>query len=140
MAFFMKPWEKYLYAILRIVVGFLFIWHGSMKLFGYPPPFPGGGSMPMAIIVIGGIIEFVGGLFIMFGLFTHVTAFIASGEMAVAYWMAHFPAALLPIQNQGEMAVLYCFVFLFIAARGSGVWSIDSLIFKSSKESIRDDA
>ncbi|MCE5305626.1 MAG: DoxX family protein [Chloroherpetonaceae bacterium] len=139
MAFFMKPWEKYLYAILRIVVGFLFIWHGSMKLFGFPPP-SGGGSMPMAIIVVGGIIEFVGGLFIMFGLFTHVTAFIASGEMAVAYWMAHFPAAFLPIQNQGEMAVLYCFVFLFIAARGGGVWSIDSLIFKSSRESVRDDA
>ena len=137
MAFFMSSWEKYLYSILRIVAGFLFLWHGSMKLFGYPP-LSGGSTMPMTIVVIGGIIEFFGGIFIMFGLFTHVTAFIASGEMAVAYWMAHFPVAFLPIQNYGEMALLNCFLFFYIAARGSGVWALDNLIFKTPRETAGD--
>jgi len=133
MAFFMKPWEKYIYSILRIVVGFLFLWHGSMKLFGFPAA-SGGGTMPMTIVIIAGIIEFFGELFVMFGFLTHISAFLASGQMAVAYWMAHFPQAWLPIQNYGESAVLYCFIFLYIAARGSGVWGLDNLIFRGSKE------
>lgn len=133
MAFFMKPWEKYIYSILRIVVGFLFLWHGSMKLFGFPAA-SSGGTMPMTIVIIAGIIEFFGGLFVMFGFLTHISAFLASGQMAVAYWMAHFPDGVLPIQNYGETAVLYCFIFLYIAARGSGVWGLDNLIFRGSKE------
>ncbi|HRS01600.1 MAG TPA: DoxX family protein [Bacteroidota bacterium] len=133
MAFFLKNWEKYLYSILRIVVGFLFLWHGSMKLFGFPPE-AGGGAMPMGLLIIGGIIEFFGGLFIMLGLFTHISAFLSSGQMAVAYWMFHANMGLLPVINHGELSVLYCFVLLYIASRGSGIWGLDNLIFKSSKE------
>jgi len=123
-------YEPYLYALMRIVIGFLFMWHGSQKLLGFPPsegPSPGGLSPLMAVA---GAIELVGGIMIMIGLFAGIAAFIASGLMAVAYFMAHFSMqAFLPIQNKGETAVFYCFVFLYIAARGSGLLSVDSLIF-----------
>lgn len=133
---FISRYTIYLYAMLRIVSGFLFMWHGSQKLLGFPPsanPSPDGLSPLMAL---GGGIELIGGFLIMIGLFTSVSAFIASGTMAVAYWGWHFSAAaVLPLQNRGELAVLYCFVFLFIASRGSGVWSVESL-FKGSRPSI----
>jgi len=121
---FLRPYETYAYAILRIVAGFLFLWHGASKLFGIPTPPPPGA--PAFIIYVGGGIELVPGALVMLGLITSWAAFIASGEMAVAYWLAHATRALLPIQNQGELAVLYCFVFLFIAARGPGRWSVDA--------------
>ncbi|GFE57119.1 DoxX family protein [Geobacter sp. AOG1] len=122
---FMSKYSSHCYALMRIVVGFLFLWHGAQKLFGFPMGMPPG--VPPFITYVGGSIELVGGILVMVGLFTHWAAFIASGEMAVAYWMAHGPKALLPIQNNGELAVIYCFVFLFIAAQGGGIWSIDSL-------------
>lgn len=129
---FLGRYSTYIYAILRIVSGFLLLWHGTQKLLGYPPsgaPSPDGLSPLMAV---GGVIELVGGALIMIGLFTSFAAFIASGMMAVAYFMAHFSMqAFLPIQNRGELAVIYCFVFLYIASRGSGVWSVES-IFKGS--------
>jgi putative oxidoreductase len=124
MAAFMQPYNSQTYALMRIIVGFLFLWHGCQKLFGFPGTLPEG--VPAFIIYVGGSIELIGGTLIMIGLFTRWAAFICSGEMAAAYWMAHGTNALLPIVNKGELAVLYCFVFLFIAAYGGGLWSVDA--------------
>ena len=114
MSSFMKPFSAQLYSVLRIVVGFTFLWHGVQKLFG----FPGGGpeGIPAFVVYVGGPIELVGGFLVMIGLMTRWSAFLCSGLMAAAYWMAHGLKAVLPIMNGGELAVLYCFVFLFIAA------------------------
>jgi putative oxidoreductase len=112
------------YALMRIVAGFLFLWHGSQKLLGFPDPMPAG--VPAYIIYIAGPIELIGGTLVMIGLFTRWTAFLCSGLMAFAYWMAHGMKALFPIQNGGELAALYCFVFLFISTQGGGLWSVDS--------------
>ena len=111
------------YALMRIVVGFLFLWHGIQKLFGFPILILG--RIPAFITYVAGPIELITGTLIMIGLFTRWASFIASGEMAVAYWIAHGTKALLPIQNQGELAVLYCFIFLYISTRGGGIWSLD---------------
>ena len=121
---FMSSFNSQCYALLRIVVGFLFLWHGAQKLFGFPAPMPAG--VPAFIIYIAGPIELIGGALVMIGLFTRQAAFLASGLMAVAYWMAHGMKALLPIQNGGDLAVLYCFVFLFVSTQGGGFWSVDA--------------
>ena len=121
---FMSKYSSHCYALMRVVAGFLFLWHGSQKLFGFPSVMPAG--VPAFITYVAGPIELVGGILVMIGLFTHWAAFITSGLMAVAYWMAHGTKALLPIQNHGELAVLYCFVFLFISSQGGGVWSVDA--------------
>ncbi|HYG37586.1 MAG TPA: DoxX family protein [Cytophagales bacterium] len=118
-------YSPYLYTVIRIVAGVLFAFHGSQKLLGMP-----GDKDAMelfSLMGLAGVIELVGGLLIAVGLFTRIVAFIASGEMAVAYFMAHAPQASLPILNNGELAVLYCFLFLYIASRGGGMWSIDSI-------------
>ena len=127
-------YSTYIYAILRIVSGFLILWHGSQKLLGYPPSgMPASGEGISPLMAVGGTIELVGGIMIMIGLFTSIAAFLASGMMAVAYFMVHFSTASpLPIVNKGEPAVVYCFLFLYLASRGSGVWSVDS-IFRGSK-------
>jgi putative oxidoreductase len=125
MAGFMRPYSAQTYALMRIVVGFLFFWHGSQKILGFPPPPPELAQAPVAIVWIAGLVELVGGLFVMVGLFTRWAAFLCSGLMASAYWMAHGFNALLPIQNGGEPAAVYCFVFLYIASRGGGMWSFD---------------
>ena len=122
---FMSKYSSGCYALMRIVAGFLFLWHGSQKLFDFPSGMPAG--VPAFITYVAGPIELVGGILIMIGLCTHWAAFITSGLMAFAYWIGHGTNALLPIQNNGELAALYCFVFLFIAAQGGGIWSIDSL-------------
>jgi putative oxidoreductase len=116
------------FAILRIVTGLLFACHGTQKLFGWPPAAGGGGGSLPPLLVGAGIIEVAGGLLIAVGFLTGWVAFICSGEMAAAYFMAHFPHGFIPLVNQGELAVLYCFLFLFIAAHGAGIWSIDSMI------------
>lgn len=121
---FMRPYDAQAYALLRIVTGFLFLWHGSQKLFGFPGEVPAGA--PPFILYTAGPIELIGGVLVMIGLFTSWAAFLCSGTMAAAYWMAHGTQALLPIMNKGELAVIYCFVFLFISARGSGIWSVDA--------------
>ena len=121
---FMSSYSSQAYALMRIVVGFLFLWHGVQKLFGFPPGMPAG--VPAYIIYGAGPIELICGILIMIGLFTRYASFLASGQMAAAYWMAHGTKALLPIQNNGELAVLYCFVFLFIATQGGGIWSVDA--------------
>jgi putative oxidoreductase len=122
---FLGKYAPYLYALLRIVSGLLFALHGSQKLLGFP-----GEKEPVELFSqmgLAGVIELVGGLLIALGLLTSYAAFLASGEMAFAYFMAHASQAPLPILNGGELAVLYCFLFLYVAARGSGVWSLDSL-------------
>lgn len=129
MTSFMSKYSAQCYALMRIITGFLFLWHGSQKLFDFPGGMPPG--VPAFITYVAGPIELVGGILIMIGLFTQWAAFISSGQMAFAYWIAHGTKALLPLQNNGELAVLYCFVFLFIAAQGSGIWSVDSLKDKS---------
>ncbi|WP_162426007.1 DoxX family protein [Pontibacter pudoricolor] len=117
-------YSPHLYAVLRIVAGLLFAMHGTQKLFGWPG---GGDTVELASLMgLAGIIEFVGGLMIAFGLFASWAAFVASGEMAVAYFIMHAPHGAWPILNKGELAVLYCFLFLYMAARGSGIWSIDA--------------
>jgi len=121
---FMHRYATHTYAMMRIVTGFLFLWHGTQKLFSVPiapPP-----QLPSFVIAIAGPIELVGGLLVMIGLFAGWAAFLCSGLMAFAYWMAHATQALLPIQNMGELAALYCFVFLYISAHGSGIWSVDA--------------
>ena len=124
MANFMRGYEPQTYALLRVVSGFLFLWHGMQKLFGFPGQMPPGA--PAFVIWTAGPIELGCGALVMIGLFTRGAAFLASGLMAFAYWMAHGTHALLPVLNQGELAVIYCFVFLFISARGAGVWSLDA--------------
>ena len=129
---FLGRFEPYFYAILRIVSGLLFAMHGSQKLLGIPA----GNRPPVSVLSfpagISGLLELGLGLMILLGLFAGWAAFIASGEMAFAYFMAHFKAAApLPIMNQGEPAVLFCFIFLYIAARGSGILSLDSVLFRS---------
>ncbi|MGH7894956.1 MAG: DoxX family protein [Candidatus Binatia bacterium] len=123
MANFLRPWEQHTYAMLRIVTGFLFLWYGMQKLFGFPGEVPAGA--PAFVLWTAGPIELVGGTLVMIGLLTRWAAFLSSGLMAFAYWMGHGFNALLPILNGGEPAALYCFVFLYIAARGPGMWSLD---------------
>ena len=122
MAAFMGKFEAETYAALRIVTGFLFLWHGTQKVLGFPPSSM---EMPALIQYVAGPIEGIGGLLVLIGFQTRWAAFLCSGLMAAAYWMAHGTKAILPIQNGGEPAMLYCFVFLFLAARGSGIWSVD---------------
>ena len=119
------------YFLLRVVAGLLFSQAGSMKLFGWfggLPGHPGSAAPLMSQIGIGGILEFYGGIAIMLGLLTRPVAFILSGEMAVAYWQFHAPRGAWPILNHGELAVLLCFLFLYLSAQGAGDWSLDALI------------
>ena len=123
---FMRAFHAQAYALMRIVVGFLFLCHGTQKLLGFPLPLPP--QVPAFVVYIAGPIELVGGLLVMVGLFAGWAAFVCSGLMAFAYWMGHGTQALFPIQNKGELAVVYCFLFLYMAARGAGIWSIDSIM------------
>jgi putative oxidoreductase len=117
------------YFLLRVVAGFLFWQAGGLILFGWFGGMPGGQSVTlMSETGIGGVLEFFGGIAIMLGLFTRPVAFILSGTMAVAYWQFHAPGGTWPIQNQGMPAVLFCFLFLYMAARGAGAWSLDALL------------
>ncbi len=120
------PYSPYLYAILRIVAGLMFAMHGTQKLFGWP----GDGNTVDLTSLMGfaGIVELLTGLLIAFGFLTGGAAFIASGQMAVAFFYAHFPEHWNPLLNNGEKAVLYAFLFLYMAARGAGIWSIDAAL------------
>jgi putative oxidoreductase len=125
----LQRYEQPIYALLRVVAGLLFVCHGCQKVFGV---FGGGGKLP-PLPIVAGWIELVAGGLIALGLFGAIAAFIASGEMAVAYFMAHAPHGPWPIVNHGELAVLYCFLFLYIAARGSGAFSVDALLAKKGR-------
>jgi putative oxidoreductase len=122
-----SPLGPILLSVLRIVAALLFLEHGAQKLLGFPP----GSSMPMppalTLIWFAGLIELVGGALIALGLFTRPVAFLCAGEMAVAYFMGHAPRGLFPVNNMGDAAILYCFVFLYISAAGPGPWSVDAI-------------
>lgn len=121
---FLERWQPQLLAVLRIVTGLLFIEHATSKFFAFPVPFP---VQPLpTMLIAAGAIELIAGLLVTIGLFTRLAAFIASGEMAVAYFIGHFPKGFWPVQNMGEGAILFCFIFLYLAAAGAGAWSIDS--------------
>ena len=119
----LSRWQPQLLAILRIVVGLLFLEHATSKFLAFPVPFP---VHPLpTMLLAAGLIELVAGIFVTIGLFTRIAAFIASGEMASAYFIGHFPKSFWPLVNMGEVAILFCFVFLYIAAAGPGAWSLD---------------
>jgi putative oxidoreductase len=122
-------------SILRFIAGFLMIWHGSQKLFGSPIPLPAGAEGP--VVLTAGIIEFFGGLLILVGLFTRPAAFLMSGLMAAAYFMAHASGGFLPIVNGGELAAIYSFLYLYLAFAGGGSWSLDNAIWRTEVKTIR---
>src|SRR4051812_20929586 len=119
------------YCIMRIVIGLLFACHGGQKILGFPPG--GHGPPEGALMIFGAWVELAGGFLIAFGFLTRIAAFLACGEMAVAYFMAHASGGAFPIQNHGEPAVIYCFVFLFIFFYGPGRLSIDSLMCRGKE-------
>jgi len=125
---FIESWTPRVLGVLRIVVGFLFLTHGSAKLLGVPHMAMFDGLQLFSLVGVAGILELVGGALIVLGLFTRPVAFLLSGEMAVGYFMVHAPQGLLPIVNQGEGAVLYCFIFLYLFVAGAGAYSIDATI------------
>ena len=123
---FLGKYSTCLYATLRIIAGLMFALHGSQKLLAWPG---GNAAVPLASQMgFAGLVELIGGLLIAFGFLTSYAAFIASGEMAVAYFKAHAPQGALPLLNRGELAVLYCFLFLYIASQGAGGWSLDAMM------------
>lgn len=131
---FLERFANPIYAIMRLMLGLMFMCHGLDKIFG---TFGGkGGGPPM--VVVGGWLELILGALIAIGFLTHIAAFLASGEMAVAFFMIHAAkGGLIPYVNKGELAVVYCFVFLYIAARGGGLWSVDAMMGRSPV--VRDD-
>lgn len=128
---FLTPYADRLHSILRIMAGLLFLQHGTTKYLGFPASQMSGAS-PMSMGGAAGIIELVGGVLLILGLFTRPVAFIMSGTMAVAYFYAHFPQGFFPLLNGGELAALYCFVFLYLAAAGGGPWSLDAMRAKKA--------
>ena len=122
------------YAAMRIIFGLLFLCHGLQKVFGLFGGVNGAAAPLLSLLGIAGLIELVTGALIAVGFAAGTAAFIASGQMAVAYFAGHFPAGSWPIQNDGELAVLYCFVFLYMATRGSGIWSVDAARTGHSEE------
>ena len=120
---FLNRGTPYILGILRVVVGLLFLEHGLMKFAGFPAPMGHGPLPPM--IMAAGIIELVGGTLVTLGLFSRIAAFVCSGEMAFAYFIAHFPRSIYPAINGGEAAIMYCFIFLYLAAAGPGAFAVN---------------
>jgi putative oxidoreductase len=133
-----KEWAPQLLSVLRIVLAFLFIQVGSAKWFAFPAAvMPGGGTAPMGSLVwFAAVIEVIGGTLILLGLFTPPVAFILSGEMAFAYFLGHAGHGFWPVLNQGALAAIYCFLFLYISAAGPGPWSLDALLARRSAATI----
>jgi putative oxidoreductase len=127
----LSRWQAQLLAILRIVTGLLFLEHGLIKLIGFPPGGKPGLQDVGSFLWIEGVIELVTSVLVTLGLFTRFAAFIAAGEMAVAYWIVHAKMGFYPAVNMGEAAILFCFVFLYIAAVGPGAWSVDGARLRS---------
>jgi putative oxidoreductase len=124
-------------SLLRIVAGLLYLCHGGQKVLGWFGGMGAGGGGPLPpLIMAAGWIELIGGTLILLGLFTHIAAFICSGEMAFAYFMSHFPRGFWPIQNHGDIVVMFCFTFLYLSVRGAGPFSLDALIWRSKAAEI----
>jgi putative oxidoreductase len=121
---FLDSWSSRLLSVLRLVAGLTFLEHGTSKFFHFPMSM--GPHLP-PLMTAAGVLEVGGGALMILGLFTRPVAFILSGEMAVAYWMAHAPQGPYPLTNMGEAAVLYCFIFLYLAAAGGGAWALDAI-------------
>jgi putative oxidoreductase len=121
-----ERWRPYVLSILRIVAALLFLEHGMSKVFGFPTP----GPHLQGLLILAAFLETVGGLLLLLGVYTRVVAFILSGEMAVAYFMAHAPRGFFPLVNGGQLAILFCFVFLYIAFAGGGSWSSDRAMLR----------
>jgi len=120
----LADWSPRLLGVLRIVTALLFMEHGAQKLLGFPPSDHGSPEL-FSLLGVAGILELVGGFFILIGLFTRPIAFVLAGEMAFAYWMAHAPKSIYPALNGGDAAILYCFIFLYLTAAGAGAFSVD---------------
>src|SRR5215210_9184200 len=140
---FQSKWAPRLLSLLRIVAAFLLMQHGAQKVLGVliPTPAPGAPSSHgtfslLSLMGVAGILEFLGGLFVLLGLFTRPAAFILSGLLAVAYFLSHAPQGFWPILNRGELAALYSFIFLYLAVAGGGAWSIDRLLQRSNGRSL----
>ena len=119
----MSSWAPRALALLRIVTALLFIEHATVKFFAFPAPFP----LPLSpLFVAAGVVEIVAGFLILIGLSTRIAAFVASGEMAIGYFLIHAPQSFWPFVNQGEAAILFCFIFLYIAVEGPGAWALDN--------------
>ena len=123
-----SQWSPRVLSILRVVAAVLLMQHGAQKLFGFPAGGPPQPTPPLlSLMGFAGVLEFFGGLLLLLGLFTRPVAFILAGQMAVAYFMVHAPQGFWPVLNKGELAALYCFVFLYLAVAGGGAWSLDHL-------------
>ena len=128
---FLEKFQPQLLALLRIVTALLFLMHPVQKFLAFPTPFP---IQPLPpLFAAAGVVEVIAGVLIFLGLFTRFAAFIASGEMAIGYFLMHFPQSFWPVVNKGEAAILFCFVFLYIAAAGPGAWSVDVLRAKATR-------
>lgn len=123
-------WAPRVLSLLRIITALLFMEHGLMKLFQFPAPQPGAPDPLPMMLMDAALIEVVGGGLIALGLFTRVAAFVCSGQMAAAYFMAHAPQGFWPALNGGEAAILFCFIFLYLVFAGPGIWSLDALVRK----------
>jgi putative oxidoreductase len=126
-------WAPRVLSILRIVAALIFMEHGTQKLLSFPPSDRPSPEL-FSLIGLAGLLELVGGALLVLGLFTRPVAFILSGEMAFAYWMAHAPQSFFPVLNGGDAAILYCFVFLYLAVAGGGDWSLDNLRKRSQRD------
>jgi putative oxidoreductase len=124
-------WAPRVLSIVRVVSALIFMEHGTQKLLNFPPRAAGAAAPELfSLYGFAGSLEIVGGLLLLFGLFTRPVAFILSGEMAFAYWIGHAPNSFFPVLNRGDASILYCFLFLYMAFAGGGAWSLDRLIWK----------
>jgi putative oxidoreductase len=119
----LERWKPELLGLMRIAMGITFMEHGTQKLFGFPVPPPARLALPLLLFT--GLLETIGSTLLTLGIFTRIVAFLLSGELAVGYWWMHVPNSFFPIANGGEVMVLYCFAFLYLAATGPGKWSLD---------------
>jgi putative oxidoreductase len=124
----LEPWTPRVLAVLRIVTALVFMEHGLMKLFGFPAAIPGMPHPLPVLLLVAGWLETIGSPLLVLGLFTRPVAFLLSGEMAIAYWTVHVRQGFFPLLNNGEPAVLYCFIFLFLFFAGPGAWSLDAML------------
>ena len=124
----METLRPYVLSILRIVAALLFLQHGLSKVFGFPVP----GPSLTGLLIVAAFLETVGALFLLVGAYTRIVAFILSGEMAFAYFIAHAPHSFYPLVNKGELAIVYCFIFLYFAFAGGGPWSVDRAVLNQA--------